>query len=227
MPSGQPNSESRLFYFSPHQHLPGESFLGRGEAVSVLLGQPFMPCNLPVCALCLSLRTGAPLFVFGVCELKASPTLTACLVCADVLPLLLAFHLCFFFLVQMCLPLIVKVICGFLAQRTWKVEKDAQNHATWRRVLPALLSVLWSLSCAVTALFFGCFLGRLSHRLLCLLTRPLCSWHGNVEYPQMTWLSLGGRTWGVLFIHFFFLWICTFWFSTKDHLLRVYSDGGL
>lgn len=82
MPSGEPNSESRLFYVSPHQHLLGESFIGRGEAVSVLLGQPFTPCNLPECAACLLLRKGAPLFVFDVCELKTSPTLTACLVCA-------------------------------------------------------------------------------------------------------------------------------------------------
>lgn len=37
MPSGQPNSESHLFSFSPNQHLLGEfSFLGRGEMVSVL-----------------------------------------------------------------------------------------------------------------------------------------------------------------------------------------------
>lgn len=56
MPSGQPDSESRLFYFSPHQHLLGESSLGRGEAVSVLLGRPLTPCSLPVCALRLFLR---------------------------------------------------------------------------------------------------------------------------------------------------------------------------
>lgn len=82
MPSGQPNSESCLFYFSPHQHLLGESFLGRGEAVSVLLGQPFTLGNLPVCVLCLFLCRGAPLFVFDVCELKTSRILTARLVCA-------------------------------------------------------------------------------------------------------------------------------------------------
>ena len=52
-------------------------------------------------------------------------------------------------------------------------------------------------------LYFSAVSWVACHRLLCLLTRPLCSWHGNVEYPPMTWLPLGGRTWGVLFIHFF------------------------
>lgn len=74
---------------------------------------------------------------------------------------------------------------------------------------------------------FRLFLGSLVTQAALSADMPtlLVAWKRGVPSDDVVvsgWQNMGGP-----FHSLFFLWICTFWFSTKDHLLRVYSDGGL